>query len=169
MEKGNHIVIITKFQPELLSLLHDDSHLGIDKCIQRAKSSVYWPNISEDIKTIVNKCEKCLPNCHHNQKEPYIPFDIPIVAWKTITTDLFVFQDKTYIVVVDLFSRFPVIRQLHGESIQLVLDALKNVISNFGMPENIISDNGPCYKSQEFNDFCRRFEINHITGASYNH
>ena len=32
--KGNHIVIPTKFCPELLSLLHDDSHLGIDKCIQ---------------------------------------------------------------------------------------------------------------------------------------
>ena len=39
--KGIHIVIPTKFQPELLGLLHDDSHLGIDKCIQRAKGSVY--------------------------------------------------------------------------------------------------------------------------------
>ena len=32
--KGNRIVIPRKFQPDLLSLLHDDSHLGIDKCIQ---------------------------------------------------------------------------------------------------------------------------------------
>ena len=31
--KGNHIIIPTKYEPELLSLLHDDSHLGIDKCI----------------------------------------------------------------------------------------------------------------------------------------
>ena len=108
--KGTKIIIPMKFGPELLSLLYNDSHLGIDKCIQRAKGSVYWPNISEDIKSIVNKCEKCLANCHHNQKEPYIPFDIPIVAWKTVTTDLFVFQDKTYLVVIDLFFRFPVIR-----------------------------------------------------------
>ena len=77
--KGNHIVI-PKFQPELLSLLHDDSHLGIDKCIQWAKGSIYWPNITEDIKSIVYKCEKCLADCRHNQKEPYIPIDIPIVA-----------------------------------------------------------------------------------------
>ena len=60
--KGNHIIIPTKFQPELLSLLHDDSHLGIDKYIQRAKGSIYWPSITEDIKSIINKCEKCL--CH---------------------------------------------------------------------------------------------------------
>ena len=122
---------------------------------------MYWPNISEDIKSIVNKCEKCLANCHHNQKEPYIPFDIPIVAWKTVATDLFVFQDKTYMVIIDLFSRFPVVRQLHGESTKLVLNALKDIFSNFDIPETIISDNGPCYKSQEFNNFCTKFDIVH--------
>ena len=114
--KGLRIVISMKFRPELLSLLQNDSHLGIDKCIQRAKSSVYWPNISDDIKAIVHKCEKCLANCHRNQREPFIPFDIPIVAWKSVAIDLFVFQDKTYVVAVDLFSRFSVVRQLHGES-----------------------------------------------------
>ena len=50
----------------------------------------------------------------------------------------------------------------------MVLDALKDVFSDFGIPETIISDNGPCYKIQEFNNFCTRFEINHIIGASYN-
>ena len=74
-----------------------------------------------------------------------------------------------HIVVVDLFSRFPVVRQLHGESTKLVLDALKDVFSDFGIPETITSDNGPCYKSQKFSSFCARFEINHITGGSYNH
>ena len=51
----------------------------------------------------------------------------------------------------------------------MILGALKDVFSDFGIPETIVSDNGPCYKSQEFNNFCARFEINHITGASYNH
>ena len=104
--KGNHIIIPTKYQPELLSLLHDDSHLGIDKCIQHAKGSIYWPSITEDIKSNVNKCEKCLAHCRHNQKEPYIPIDIPIGASKSIATDLFMFQDKTYILIIDLFHIF---------------------------------------------------------------
>ena len=167
--KGSRIIIPTKYQPELLSLLHDDSHLGIDKCIQCAKGSIYWQSIIENIKSIINKCEKCLAHCRHNHKELYIPIDIPIVAWKTVATDLFMFQDKTYILIIDLFSHFPVVRQLCGESIKLVLDALKDIFSNFGIPESIISNNGQCYKSQEFNTFCAKFEINHITGASYNH
>ena len=55
--KGSHTVLPFKFWPELLTMLHDDSHLGIDRCIQRAKDSVYWPGIFEDIKSIMNKCE----------------------------------------------------------------------------------------------------------------
>ena len=113
---GNRIVIPLKFWPELLSLLHDDSHLSTDKCIQWAKGCVYWPNIVDDIKSVVQKCERCLMNCRRNQKESNIPIEIPIVAWKVLATDLFVFNDKTYILVVDLFSRFPVIRKLAGES-----------------------------------------------------
>ena len=87
----------------------------------------------------------------------------------TYSIDLFIFQDKTYMIIMDLFSTFPVVRQLCGESTKLVLDALKDVFSDFGIPETIISDYGPCYKSQEFKDFCARFAINDITGASYNH
>ena len=71
--------------------------------------------------------------------------------------------------MVDLFSRFPVIRQLSGESTKLVLNALKSIFSDFGIPETIISDNGPCYNSQEFNIFCGRFDIKHVTGSAYNH
>ena len=150
-------------------MLHNSSHLGIDHCIKRTKGSVYWPGITEDIKSIMNKCEKCLSHSRHNQKEPFIPIDIPIVAWKVVATDLFVFQNCTYILVTDLFSHFPVVNQLRGESAKLVLDALKDIFCDFGILESIISDNGPCYRSQEFSQFCSRFEIKHITGAAYNH
>ena len=86
-----------------------------------------------------------------------------------VATDLFMFQDKMYILTIDLFSHFPVVRQLCGESTKLILDALKDIFSDFGIPESIISDNGPCYKSQEFNTFHAKFKISHITGALYNH
>ena len=107
--------------------------MGIDKCIHHAKGSIYWPSITEDIKSIINKCEKCLAHYRRNQNELYIPIDIPIVAWKTVTTDLFMFQEKTYILIIYLFSGFLVVKQLHGESTKLVLDALRDIFNNFGI------------------------------------
>ena len=35
--------------------------------------------------------------------------------------------------------------------------------------QTIITDNGPCYKSHEFEEFCSRFEIEDLTGSAYNH
>ena len=78
-------------------------------------------------------------------------------------------SDKTNILMIDLFLHIPVVRQLSGENTRTVLKTVQNIFADFGIPEAIISDNGPCYKSQEFRDFCARFEIDHITGASYNH
>ena len=128
---GTRIIIPTKYRPELLSLIHDDSHLGIDTCVLRSKSTVQWPGITEHTKSIVNKCEKCSANCRRNQKEPYIPVDIPIIAWKIVASDLFVFEDKTYVLVTNLFSRFPVDRQLAGESTKTVLKVMKNIFFRF--------------------------------------
>ena len=99
-------------------------------------------------------------NCRQNQKGPNIPIEIPIVTWKMVTSDLFVFNDKTFILVVDLFSRFPVIRKLAGESTHVVLEAIKDIFSDFGIPEAIITDNGPCYKSQKFSKFVKYLRLN---------
>ena len=125
MVKGTRIVTPMMFRPEILKLLHEDSHLGIDKCIQRTKESVYWPGISENVKHSVKKCAKCLENCRHNQKEPYISFDIPIIAWKTVATDLFFYDSKCYLLVIDFFARFPVVRLLPNETTKFVLNCLK--------------------------------------------
>ena len=66
------------------------------------------------------------------------------------------------------YAGLSVVRQLSGESTKLVLDALMGIFSDFRIPE-IISDNGLCYKSQEFDVFCSRFDIKHVTGSAYSH
>ena len=43
------IVTPIRFRPELFSLLHDDSDLCIDKCIQWAKGSVYWQTFQKTL------------------------------------------------------------------------------------------------------------------------
>ena len=148
-----------KFRPELLGLLHDDSHLGMDKCVQRAKGCVYWPNITEDIKSMVQHCEKCLMTCRQNKKEPDIPIEIPIVTWKVITSDLFVFNDKTFILVIDLFSRFPVIRRLASESSRVVLEAIKDILCDFGMLETINLTMVPAIKARNSSIFVQDLRL----------
>ena len=33
-----------------------DSHYGMEKCLSRAKESLFWPNISKDVEVNVASC-----------------------------------------------------------------------------------------------------------------
>ena len=50
-----------------------------------------------------------------------------------------------------------------------VINALKGIYCNFGLPKRIISDNGPCFKAKEFSDFHTKLGVVTETISSYNH
>ncbi|KAL5020662.1 hypothetical protein ScPMuIL_002255, partial [Solemya velum] len=55
--KGCRLVIPVKLQGEFLEKLHE-GHLGITKCRERAKISIWWPGLSTQIKELVSNCYK---------------------------------------------------------------------------------------------------------------
>ena len=60
--KGSHIVIPTVLQDQLLNVIHQ-SHLGICKTLEHARTSIFWPNITNDIKKLLSQCRACVQ--HH--------------------------------------------------------------------------------------------------------
>ena len=133
------------------------------------EDSVYWPHINKDIECLVKTCDLCQEHSCRNSKDPAIPRDIPIQAWTTIQMDLFMLDDHSFLLVVDVTSRFPVVRILNSETTKSVLNALKGIYCNFGLPKRIISDNGPCFKAKEFSDFHAKLGVVTETISSYNH
>ena len=47
------------------------------------------------------------------------------------------------------------------------IETLKSLFARYGLPEQIVSDNGPQFTSDEFKSFCKSNRIHHITGAPY--
>ena len=75
--------------------------------------------------------------------------------------DLLDFSGLAALVTVDYFSGFITFDTLPGQTTKSVVKALNNIFSKFGLPERIICDNGPCYKSDAFRSFCERLDIGH--------
>ena len=48
---------------------------------------------------------------------------------------------------------------------QLVANQYKLIFSEYGWPETLISDNGPCYTSQAFTSAMKSYNANHITSS----
>ena len=78
-----------------------------------------------------------------------------------IGTDLFKFNGKQFLIMVDHYSSYPWVRRLRNISSASCIDAMKSVFSEFGYPQHIYSDFDRQYSSQEFNSFVHEFNVKH--------
>ena len=48
-----------------------------------------------------------------------------------------------------------------------IVDHFKQIFTEYGWPDTIISDNGPWYTSEIFKELMREYQVNHITSSSH--
>ena len=137
----NHLVIPSPLQSEVLERIHD-GHQGMTRCRERANMSIWWPGISRDIQSKVSGCEFCQENLPSQRKEPLITTPLPERAWKKISADLCEHQGKQFLVVIDYYSRFPEIPYMSSTASNALINKMKDIFAQWGVPEEIVSDNG---------------------------
>ena len=163
--RGNRVVIPTTLRQEILHKLNE-GHQGIVKCRLHAKDSVRWPGISDDINTFIHNYDTCCRDFLITT-EPMMPTKLPQRPREKIASDLFEFKGKTYIIVVDYFSRYIEILKLSTTSSASIITALKSIFSRQGIPDVLVIDNGPQYALQEFREFSTSYNFNHQTSSPY--
>ncbi|UYV67206.1 K02A2.6-like [Cordylochernes scorpioides] len=138
--RGLRVIIPSNVRKYVLNRIHA-GHQGITKCRARAKDHVWWPGIGQEIQDLVKTCEKCIEN-QPLKHEPLIPNDFPR-PWQKVGMDLFHYEGSEYLVVVDYFSRFIEVVRLTKLSSEAVVDHCKAIFARHGIPDIVISDNGP--------------------------
>jgi hypothetical protein len=98
-------------------------------------------------------------------KEQMIPHEIPELPWAKVGCDLFKFKGKDYLLCVDYYSKYPDIVLLPATTSYSVIAALSATFARFGVPKQVISDNGPQFSSREFREFAERFKFKHTTSS----
>ena len=165
--KGGRIVIPTSMQKDILNKLHTP-HMGMEKTKLRAKSSVFWPSINNDIEQVTRQCETCNSLAKSQRKEPLMPHEIPTRPWQNIGTDLMYFDNDNYIIVTDYYNKFPFVRKIKGQcTSNAVITILKEIFSEHRIPEIVISDNGRQYSSGEFKMFANQWGFKHVTSSPH--
>ena len=160
---GTRLVIPASLREETLRKLHE-GHQGIVRSRLCAKTAVWWPGLSHDITDFIKKCPECSRDTIP-PKEPLIPTQLPRYPWQKVAIDLFTLKGLNYIVIADYFPRYPEVIQLRTTTTQSVVSALKSIFSRHGIPEMVMSDNGPQFSSQEFAEFATRYHFKHITSS----
>jgi hypothetical protein len=68
--------------------------------------------------------------------------------------------------VVDKFTKWIEVKPTASITAAKVVEFIKEIMYMFGVPNNIITDNGTLFTTREFNDFCADSGIN-INYVSY--
>ena len=133
--------------------------------MQKAKISLYWPQMAADLKSLVMSCSACQEYASLPKTEPLIPTPIPDHPFQVLGTDLFHADGGEYLLTVDYFSKWITIDKLRQTRSCDVIAVLERIFSDFGIPETIRSDNGPQYSSSEFKQFLVKNGITHKTSS----
>ena len=87
--------------------------------------------------------------------------------WHTLGTDLFYHRKQDYLVLVDYFSKFLIVKKLPNSTSGAVVKELSITFSEYGISFIIWSDNGPCYSSQEFKTLVQDLQVTHCTSSPH--
>ena len=160
--KNQRLIIPHSERLETLKVLHL-GHYAIDKMKLRVLETVYWPRTNKDVLKQFQSCKTCIKYSKSQRSEPLQSHPTREVPWHTVATDLFETKNSKYLLIVDYYSRFPVLHKLGSTMSKVLVQEMKAVFAKLGVPNIIISDGGPQYTSAEFKDFMKHWQLNRVS------
>uniref|UniRef100_A0A2N9J139 Uncharacterized protein n=1 Tax=Fagus sylvatica TaxID=28930 RepID=A0A2N9J139_FAGSY len=159
---------------DLLYEIHEGicgSHTGGRSLAHRALTQGYWwPYMQKDAVDYVRKCDKCQRFSHSVHQPagelqplvspwPFAQWGMDLVGPLPKATG----NRRWLIVATDYFTKWveaePLANIRDRDSIKFVW---KNIITRFGIPKTIISDNGTQFTSKPFTKYCSELGIKNV-------
>ena len=170
--KSDRIVVPRSLRAEVLDEIHG-AHMGESKSLSFARDYVFWPSMTAQIKDRVSSCSICNAFRNRQQRESLHPHDIPGLPWQVVGTDLFDYAGQTYLLVTDFYSKYFEIELLRQNTARCVINNLKKIFARFGVPDEVVSDNGSQYSNtrnlfsttHEFKQFAEEWGFRHTASS----
>ena len=86
---------------------------------------------------------------------------------KRLHVDFAEIEGWQVLVIIDVHSKWIKAVPLRRATAETTVSALQTFFSNFGLPEELVSDNGPQFTAQIFSDFCKFSGIKHSLTPPY--
>ncbi|XP_046443918.1 uncharacterized protein K02A2.6-like [Daphnia pulex] len=165
---GNRVVIPKTLQPQVLSLLHEE-HAGIVRMKAVARSFIWWPGLDSQLTEMATSCLPCLQTRNNPKRRKEAAWPVPDQPWSRLHVDFAgpLPSGQYLFVLMDATSKWPEIFRLNRITSDTTISTLKTIFARFGLPSELVSDNGPQFTSEEFKRFMLVNGIVHHRGAPY--
>ena len=173
------LVVPKDFRLEVISNAHDPpiaGHMGVYKTCKRLAERYTWPRMRVDVLRYVLRCRTCAAYKVPSSKPSgqYVAQPTCVGPWQLISCDLVgpLPRSKSghqYVFVVsDYFSKFVFATPLRTATAAKISKILEeDVFLKHGVPETLICDNGPQFRSKQLSELARRYRVRIRFNASY--
>uniref|UniRef100_A0A2A4JM87 RNA-directed DNA polymerase n=1 Tax=Heliothis virescens TaxID=7102 RepID=A0A2A4JM87_HELVI len=132
-----------------------------------SRNYVYWPKLDDDLERLCRSCEPCRMVRDAAPRADLHPWEYPLFPWQRLHADFAEYLGKKYLILVDAHSKWIEALPMGRTDAQATITALMTVFSRFGLPSQLVTDNGPPFLSHEFKEYCMNNCISHVTSAPY--
>ena len=164
---GSRVLIPEPGRQHVLQELHG-GHPGISRMKTLARMFVWWPHMDKDIERVVQHCNQCQQVKATPPAAPLQPWQWPSRPWARIHIDFAgPIEGKMMLIAIDAHSKWIEAKLMSTTTATATIEQLRCMFAQHGIPETVVSDNGPQFTSDEFTQFCLRNGIHHVLVTPY--
>ncbi|KAJ8032705.1 hypothetical protein HOLleu_26306 [Holothuria leucospilota] len=173
------LVVPSNYRNEVMKLAHDTplaGHLGTKKTTDRVLSSFYWPGVHDDIRRYCLSCEICQRTVSKGSVGRVPLGTMPLIdtPFRRVAVDLvgpitpITERGNRYILtLVDYATRYPEAVALPKIESERVAEALFEIYTRVGVPQEILSDMGTQFTSEVMKEVGRLLTLKQLTTTPY--
>ncbi|GJU51535.1 reverse transcriptase domain-containing protein [Tanacetum coccineum] len=155
-------------QYELLEGVLYSMHAGPRSVVAKAmRLGYYWPTMHQDARNMIRTCKDCQIHrpVPRNPQQPLTPITAPWLFYKWGIDIAGPFPEgpgkvKFLIVAMDYFTKWieaKAVAKIIGNQVKKYV--WDNIVCRFGLPGEIVSDNGKQFSDNPFKDWCGNLNI----------
>ena len=164
---ASRVVVPPQGRQSILEELHE-THPGVNKMKSLARMYLWWPGMDADITRMVKACPVCQESRPSPATAPLHPWEWPSQPWSRIHLDFAgPFLGHMFLVIVDAHSKWLDVHQMQSITSSKTIEKLRIVFATHGLPQKVVTDNGPSFTSEEFRTFMSLNGIVHVTTSPY--
>ena len=128
-----------------------------------ARFFVWWPGIDLDLEGKVSVCNVC-SKAH---QVPVLLWPWSTEPWQRIHVDYAEVRGQQFLLVVDSHSKWMEIFSMNSTTANATIESLRALFATYGLPQELVSDNGPQFVAGEFKTFLELMCIKHTLCPPY--
>jgi hypothetical protein len=139
---GRRVIVPKEYHQQILEELHL-CHPGMCRMKALARSYIWWPNLDEDIENKVRYCEDCNEIAQPLKKLPLLLWPWTSAPMQRIHMDYLEIEGQAFHLIVDTHSKWIEVYPMNTTTSKATISTVQHMISRYGLPDRIITDNGP--------------------------